>query len=136
MHIIGTFLRGHRTLAMLLLALVLCVKAVVPQGYMVGSGQRLLTVQLCHGGGGGQTSRITIPIRQQSAPDTPLQGGAPDQHCAFTSLSMGMLGGADAPLLEQALIFLIARGFAPVTAVLPERLSYLLPPLRGPPSAL
>lgn len=137
MRTITTLIRDHRILAMLLLAVALCVKAVVPQGYMLGSGQKTLSVQLCYDGIEHRTAQIAIPVdTERSNPAGPHQDGRPDQHCAFTALSMGALGGVDTPLLEQALIFIIARGIAPPDVILSERLSRLLPPLRGPPTSL
>lgn len=135
MRTISTLIRDHRALALLLLAVTLCVKAVVPQGYMLGSGQKLLTVQLCYDGSEHRTAQVAIALDNRPDPADPNGNARPDQHCAFTSLTMGALGGADAPLLEQALIFIIARGFAPVTLLLPERSLYLRPPLRGPPAS-
>ena len=142
MQTIGTFLRDHRGLAMLLLALALCMKVLIPQGYMPGSGQKTLTVQMCYDGMEHRTAEIVFaadtmaPGKDRSEPANPHQDGSPDQHCAYSALTMSVLGGADAPLLERALAFIIARGFAPVDAILAERLSWLLPPLRGPPASL
>lgn len=35
-------IRDHRALAMLLLVCALCVKALIPQGYLAGGGHKLL----------------------------------------------------------------------------------------------
>lgn len=120
---------------MLIVALALCVKAIVPTGYMVGGGERTLVVQLCSDGlGKAMMTRIAIPMAPASEQQPHEQGGD-DSPCAFGALSLGALAGADAPLLADAALFIIARGFAPVVALPLERLFHLRPPLRGPPAS-
>lgn len=133
MTLLRALIRDHRGLAMLVLALTLCVKALVPQGYMVGNGQKLLTVQLCLDGIRHQTVQIALPSDGSTGQTDSHSTGKSSEHCAFTALNMGALGGADAPLLALALLFILALGFAPVQAPQPRRTSYLRPPLRGPP---
>lgn len=129
------FLHGHRMLAILLVAMALCVKALVPQGYMVGGASKTFTVQLCLDGITHKTVALTIPMDGKSHDDGQSQG-KDGGHCAFSSLTMGALGGADTPLLALALAFILALGFAPTTPVLRGRPHFLRPPLRGPPAAL
>ncbi|MBB6124416.1 hypothetical protein [Sphingobium subterraneum] len=127
--------RQQRWLAMMIMALALCVKAIVPTGYMVGSGERTLVVQLCSDGlSKAMTTRIAIPMAPMSQHQQDKQRGG-DSPCAFGALSMGALGGVDAPLLADALLFIVARGFAPVVALPLERLHHVRPPLRGPPAS-
>ena len=40
-------LREHRRLAAILVALALCMKALVPAGFMIGASARLITVEIC-----------------------------------------------------------------------------------------
>ena len=135
MSLLRAFFRDHRTLAMLVVAVALCVKALVPQGYMVGGAQKLLSVQLCLDGVHYKTVQIAIPAQGSSQADGQGQQDKASEHCAFTSLGMGSLGGVDAPLLALALAFILALGFAPTHPVLRGRISHLRPPLRGPPAA-
>jgi len=123
--------RDHRTLAMLLLAVVLCVKALVPSGYMVGGSLQTITVQLCFDGTSHKTVQLAVPAEGGSHQDNQ---GQPDSPCAFSALSMGALGGVDAPLLAIALAFILALGFAPVRPVALRSYSRLLPPSCGPPA--
>lgn len=134
MTLLRALIRDHRGIAMLLLALTLCVKALVPQGYMIGGGQKLLTVQLCLDGIRHQTVQIALPSDDSSRRADSRSTDKSTEHCAFTALNMGALGGADAPLLALALLFILALGFAPVHAPRPRHVHYLRPPLRGPPT--
>lgn len=129
------FLRDHRTLAILLVAMALSVKALVPQGYMLGGASKTFTVQLCFDGIAHKAVSLTIPMDGKSH-DNGQSQGKDGGHCAFSSLTMGALGGADTPLLVLALAFILALGLAPITAVLRGRPHFLRPPLRGPPAAL
>ncbi len=129
------FLRDHRTFAILLVAMALCVKVLVPQGYMVGGASKTFTVQLCLDGVTHKAVSLTIPMDGKSHDDGQSQG-KDGGHCAFSSLTMGALGGIDTPLLALALAFILALGFAPTTPVMRGRLLFLRPPLRGPPAAL
>jgi hypothetical protein len=126
-------LRDYRTLAMLLVAMALCVKVLVPQGYMVGAEQKLISVQICFDGITHEATQIAIEFDGKSQGTGSGHDSKADAPCAYSSLSMGAMAGADAPLLVIALAFLLALGFAPVRPALRGQLSHILPPLRGPP---
>ncbi len=124
-------IRGHRWLALGLVMAAFALKALVPGGYMLSAGARVITVQLCDDTGAGHlTTQIAIPMKSGSAPsDHAKSQGA----CPYSSLSHASLGGADPVLLALALTFILLLGFLPL-ASLPARHSfYLRPPLRGPP---
>ena len=123
----------HRWLATLIVAAALCVRIFVPQGYMIGGGQKQLTIQLCYEGVGGETMRIAIPGTVGGHGKSHDHRGSPDVHCPYSSLSMGALSGADVALLALALAFILALGFARPTSPDPVRRRFLQPPLRGPP---
>lgn len=133
MMFLRALIRDHRTLALLALAMALCVKLLVPSGYMIGGSSKILTVQICNDGLGLiETRQITIPL---DAGSHQTEHGKTDSGCGYSTLSMASLAGADAPLLAVLLAFIIALGFlvrAPARLV---RASYLRPPLRGPPAA-
>lgn len=127
------FLRTHYRLAMLLVILALLAKAVVPMGYMVGQSGKTFTVMVCADGSGEMQSRaITVPMQPGShdKQDAPRSGKA----CAYSATSMAALGGADAPLLAIALLFILALGFSPAPPLQLAQSMHLRPPLRGPPA--
>lgn len=121
---------------MLVMALALCMKIVVPSGYMLGSsGAKFLTVEICGDGASPHKfTQIAIPLKDGSQGHGDEHGKG-DSPCPYTALSMASLGGADAPLLGIGLAFILALGF---TALIPAplgQISHLRPPLRGPPAA-
>lgn len=133
MSALRAFLRDHRRLAVLLLALALLVKALVPAGFMLASGARVLTVEICADPSGTRmTKQIVIPADGKSH-QSPGDHAKADGACAFSGLHMAALGGADAALLTLALAFILLLGFAPQAPPLAAEPAYLRPPLRGPP---
>lgn len=135
--------RHHRPAALLLLVLTLCVKAMLPPGYMVAPAGKQITVQLCYDGLEHRTAQILLPMetppggvltghdgRDGKMPD----GSGMDQHCAFSALAMGVLGTAAG--LALALPAPFHAGGLPIAAAssLPVAHPYLRPPLRGPPA--
>jgi hypothetical protein len=123
------FFLHHRRLAAVLVMAALCMKALVPAGYMLGQGARTLTVEICADSIGQRiVKQITVP---QSGHSSEKDKG--DSPCHFTALGHAALGGADPVLLALALVFIMAMGFAALQPAAPRRVSYLRPPLRGPP---
>lgn len=132
MNRVRTFFMRHRTIALLLVVATLCMKALVPAGYMIGQDTKVLTVQICYDGlGHSLTKQIAIPMKGEPSDSTSKHEKG---ECPFSSLSQASLGGADAALLAIALAFILALGFAPVRSALPQRVFHLRPPLRGPPA--
>lgn len=127
-------IRDHRRLALFVAMLALCVKFVVPQGYMLSPTTKFLTVQLCFDGVEHRTTTLAIPMDGGKHHGERNGSGEADGKCAFTALGMGALGGADAALLVVALAFILALGFAPSRPVRRGWIAYLRPPLRGPPA--
>ena len=125
-----TFLQRHRALAALAFALVLSVKLIVPAGYMVGAGSKILTVVICSSvTGEHETTQLVIPMTGEKSG----HGVSKADPCPYSALSMASLSGADGPLLAAALAFILALGFAPAAAVLRQPGDHLRPPPRGPP---
>jgi hypothetical protein len=132
MNALRILLVQHRTMALIMVMLTLCMKIVVPTGFMIGPNSKVLTVQLCAESlGHAVTAKIAIPMRGDPSDSTGKQSKA---ECPFASLSMASLTGADSALLALALAFILALGFAPARTSHPKRVSYLRPPLRGPPA--
>jgi hypothetical protein len=123
----------HRKLALLLFALTLCVKALVPTGYMVDRKAMVLTVSICADGLGTRTTQqMVIPMKSDPGSQSG-EHGKRDGNCAFTSLGFGALASVDPALLAVALLFILALGF---TGFVQRRFAApvrLLPPSQGPP---
>ncbi len=130
MNRLRAFLRGHRRVAALLVALALTMKALVPAGYMVGEQARTITLEICADASG---AKVTRDIVVQSDAPSAAEHGKADGVCAFSALGMAALGGVDAVLLAAALAFILALGVSATPVVLRSRPVPLRPPLRGPP---
>lgn len=130
MQALRAFFLYHRRMAALLVALALCMKALIPAGYMLGDGTRLLTVQICADSLGHTiTTQIAVGKKDHGAGK-----GKADAPCAFTALTHAALGEADPIQLALALLFLLTLAFAPLLPAAPRRIAHLRPPLRGPPA--
>lgn len=110
----------------------LCMKVVVPTGFMIGQNSKVLTVRICEEiTGNHAVKQLVIPMKDGGSEPGHKQGKG---ECHFASLSMASMTGADPWLLVLALAFILALGFAPARLSLPERVFHLRPPLRGPPA--
>lgn len=135
MHMLRALIQNNRRLSLLLIACALLVKALVPQGYMVGPSTKTLTIQICTDGSGVMTSKqVEIPMKKGSH-GSDQNHGKTDGTCSFSSLAMAGMSGADAALLAVALAFILLLGFAPTALPFASNTPYLRPPLRGPPAA-
>lgn len=123
-------LMRHRHLAALLLALALCLKAVVPVGYMVDATGATLTLRICD----GQTVRTVEVALPGKKADTDATRAQEASHCPYTALGLGGLGAADPLLLAAALVFILLLGFAPLAPPVLRPIPFASPPLRGPPA--
>ena len=124
---------NHRRLAMLLVAMTLAIKALVPDGFMPEFGGTTISIQIC-ADASGQSMTRQITIAHKAGDHGNGSHGKSEGICAFTALGHGALGGADIVLLAAALLFLFALGYAPLVPASPRRLTFLRPPLRGPPA--
>ncbi|QSR18143.1 hypothetical protein [Novosphingobium sp. KA1] len=126
------FFRQYHKQALVFAAIALCLKALLPTGFMPGQGLRAITIEICHDASGGDgTLQMLVPLKTggDHVPGKPAKG-----ECPFGALSMVSLGGADPVLLALAIAFIVALGFAPVRAVALAPRPHLRPPLRGPPA--
>ena len=125
-------LKRNRALALLVVLAALCMKIVLPTGFMIVQNSKVLTVQLCTDGlGQAVATNLAIPVKGE--PGDP-SGKQSQGECPFASLSMASMAGADPARLALAIAFILALGFAPTCPFHPKRISYLRPPLRGPPA--
>ena len=136
MYSLRNLINARPLVALLLVATALCMKALVPSGYMVSAGSKTITVGLCADGmGAAKTTTITIPM-DPSAPAEPEHKGKSDSSCAFSALSMGAIGATDAALLAVALAFILLLGTAFVPQFFAQSGVRWNPPLRGPPQRI
>jgi hypothetical protein len=130
MDTLRAFFSEHRRLAGLLIALALCMKALVPGGYMPAQHGKVLTISICADATGGKLTRqIVLPHSGKAGEHAKHEGT-----CPYAALGMAALAGADAVLLALAIAFVLALGFAPVRPPRPAHAFRLRPPLRGPPA--
>lgn len=125
------FIRKHRQLALLLVALALGVKALVPQGYMVMPSNGTIMVSICSGQG---PQMIALDTGQHDGDQSEHQDGKKADHpCAFSGLGMSAMSAAHSDLLAIAIAFVLALGFLTVAAPPQPAITRLRPPLRAPP---
>lgn len=131
MALLRAFFLRHPALAALLVVGALCMRVLVPSGYMIGQNSKVFTIQLCHDGlDGPAPKQMVIPMKSGSSDMGDRQGKG---DCPFSALSMASVSGADAALLVAALAFVLALGFVALEPAPPGRIFHLRPPLRGPP---
>lgn len=136
MIVLRAFFRKHHYFAVLLLFCAVSVRALVPTGYMIGPSSKTLSVQICSDGlSAKMTQQITIPMEQGSHDKSGSGHQRMEGTCAFSSLAMAGIAGADPVQLALALAFILLIGFARATFAVPLPSSHLRPPLRGPPVA-
>ena len=131
MHQLRTLLIRNPALALLAIMAALCLKVVVPAGFMVGQDTMVLTVEICADASGAHTvQKIVIPAQ---GADSKVQTEQAKGGCPFAPLSMAAVSPTDAMLQALALAFILALGFAAAPISLPGYVAHLRPPLRGPP---
>ena len=129
----------HRTFAVLICAVALAVKLLVPAGYMIGDVGGRAVMILCPGTA-MPAAAATVPMHHagmaahETADGAGKAHGKAEQPCAFAGLAAPMLGTADPLLLATAIAFVLAAGLRPVRAVPRALVPHLRPPLRGPPA--
>lgn len=139
MRALRALILANRRVAILVVLAALCMKALIPAGYMVSGGTDSITVTICNGGGEGGPTLVTIEIPAKGMTlggegDHGKGSGKDGGQCSFSSLTMAAMGGADAPLLALALAFILLLGLLPAIRLPFARADHLQPPLRGPPA--
>lgn len=136
-------LNRHRLLALLLLACALMVKAAVPTGFMIERHGATLTIENCVDAPNGMVGQMAHALPGESMHGKAMASKAMDGKgghnktagpCPYAALGMAPLAGTDAVLLDLALIFILAAGLTAVPSAPLRRISFLRPPLRGPPA--
>lgn len=132
-----SLVRDHARLTLVLLALALAVKALVPAGFMLSPGhERFVTVTICADAlSAPQEVRVALPPRHDTSGE-PADAAAMGQPCAFAGLGLTGLGAADPVLLTAAIAFVLLTGLG-LHPALPQRdTPFLRPHQRGPPAIL
>lgn len=128
------WIRAHCPCALLVLALALAMKMLVPAGFMVSSS-RVLTIEICTESLGTRTmQQITVGADKAAHQADSAKAAMAKKPCTFAGHSAALMGGADAWLLAGALAFILLLGFAPVHRPRLARVPWLLPPPSGPPA--
>lgn len=124
----------QRSWFIVIIALALFVRALIPNGYMIAPSSLKLTVQICAGETSGQTNReIEVPLSKNEQSD---KSGHPEKSapCGFSVLSMASIADDHSPLKILALADILATIVESGAPILRHQTLYLRPPLRGPPS--
>lgn len=117
------------------LALVLCLRALIPAGYMITPperGELVLKVMVC-AAMPGMVTTISMPLEKGKAGNGDAPGGTAKGDCVFAHLLQPALGGAPAVQLIAALAVIMLLGLVPQGLLSPRRIPFLRPHLRGPP---
>ena len=79
MNLVRAFFLRNRALAIVLVLATLCMKAIVPTGFMIGQNSKVLTVQICDDAFGNHAvKQIAIPMKDGSSDSSGKQGKGPD----------------------------------------------------------
>jgi hypothetical protein len=126
------FFCRRAALTMMIVALALAVRALIPAGYMAGSGATGLTIELCSGIT-GKTATITLPTDPSKSAQGKMQADSP---CAFAALGFAAVPATDPIQLAIAIAFILAIALRLADAPAPARQALLRPPPTGPPPRL
>lgn len=127
---VRAFWKHHRQLALLLLVLTLSVRALLPTGYMVGSGPKSITVYVC-AQADGMANTLTIPLDSE----TPVKDHDKNDQgsCAFA----GMASAVNLPTSDSVAFVSPTENFAatlPMEAAPGRGLAAPPPFATGPPT--
>ena len=128
---------AQRYLAVLICAVTLLMKLLVPTGYMIDSNHGRLAITICSG-----TAPTAMAMNMSRMHGDIADHGKSKDHgkaempCAFSGLLAAALGATDPIQLAALIAFVLAVGLAATVLPAPSRPAYLRPPLRGPPAYL
>lgn len=123
-----TSIMARRRLALLLVAIVLFAKVLVPTGYMFAPTAGGFTVQMCSGQGA-----MTVVLDVGKPAPAEDHSGKMDAPCAFSGIGMASIPAVDIALLIVAIAFIVALGTQSAHATPGRDITRLRPPLRAPP---
>lgn len=115
----------------MLLAAALCLKALVPTGYMPTAADNGIVVALCSGTApAGSTVKITIPRKGTHQDHSTSMA---DHPCAFAPLCAAMTGGDLVPMVLAALAFVFVAAIVRRPLTLRALAERVRPPSHAPP---
>lgn len=134
-----SYLHAYRNLALMLVALALVMKALVPAGYMFAFINETLVAEVCVDFSSERFLKQTAishaeAISHDKADEDQNARAKGGKACPYATLVMAAVSSAQAVFIVLALLFILALGFAPVATVIIPRSAFLSPPLRGPPA--
>ena len=124
-----TVLRRHAVIALLIAALALSVRAVMPTGYMASASPTGITIELCSGVA-GKSVTIALPGQDRDQEHGKAHADAP---CAFSALGHAAQTATDPILLAIAIAFVVASGLRRGSTAPHGSRARIRPPLRAPP---
>lgn len=117
-----------------IVAAALLMRVLIPTGYMAVRSAEGITIELCSGVIAPMTSKaVTAMPAMHHGSDKRNGHATPESPCAFAALAAPTLAAADPLVLALAIAFVFAAIFRPAEICPPAGLSFLRPPLRGPP---
>lgn len=128
----------HRRLALWLALAALAVRLLVPAGFMAGTVEGRMALQLCSGFG-PVTRAVAAPAPHHVMPahasghHHDRGGDSAEMPCPYAAMAQAAHMPVDPVLLAAAIAFILALGFAAPIAPAPRAEPFLRPPLRGPP---
>lgn len=130
-------LLAQRHLAVLICAVTLLLKLLVPPGYMIDADHGRFAITICSGVAPA-TMTMDMPGMHGGTAD---HGKSKDQGtrelpCAFTGLSAAVLCPIDPIQLAALIAFVLAISLTTIVPPAPSQPAFLRPPLRGPPAYL
>lgn len=125
------FFRDRPALSALLLAAALCLKIVLPAGYMPSASGGDVVVALCSSAApAGETVTIRIPGK---AGQDDMSGSA-KHSCAFAPLAAAALDSVPPAIVLAALLFVFVAAILGRTLALRPLDAQVRPPSQGPPA--
>lgn len=124
------FARNRPAIAALLLAAALCLKVLVPMGYMPQSTGNGIVVTLCS----GATTTIAIPGKDGEGQQRDHGATTADHPCAFAPLGAHMIAADVLPLVLAALLFVFVAAILGRPQTLRAAPARIRPPSHAPPA--
>ena len=124
------FIRGNIPAMWALVVLTLAMKLIVPVGFMPHLSAGGIELVVCNGMEPPPMAHMPMMAGHHHDHGGPQK---PDAPCPFAGLSAPTLGGADPVQLAIAIAAILVAGLAAIVAVRVRAITYLRPPLRGPP---
>lgn len=130
MHRLRQFFHDRPALAALLLAVALCLKIVLPAGYMPSASGSDMVVALCSSASAAETVTIRIPHKYGGDQSE----GTAKHACAFSPLAAAVLDSIPPAIAIAALLFVFVAAIRWQPLVLRPAGERIRPPSQGPPA--